>query len=278
MSLGARKTDIVVVKGDKFSLPITLSDSFSSNTYKIVSVDPASRKWTISGNYASLFVSGTVFDVTGNTSLGANRPYTVVSASDSGDNTDIIVSANTSSTITSVNTLSDTFVISSDDFLSFPRGLRFYVSGNTGNSESNKQYDVDFSYVDGSSAYVRTVQDIPQSTDASGSLVIPTIPLDAAPNGKVKPSANKPVDISAYTITSQIRDGDTLQTSFAVTKTDETNGRFEIALTGAQTGAMEVGTQYLWDILIDRGESLNPLRIPSGASGKMKVRDGVTDA
>lgn len=276
MSLGSNKVNIVVVRGDKFTLPIRISDSFSNSTFQIVSVSPASRTITIVGNYASSFTSGTVFSVSGNTNGNTNGTYAVSSSANSGDNTVITVTANLSFSIIAIETLNDTITVSGDQRLFFPNLSSFIMTGNTGNVLANKEYDVDYAYYNGTNTIIRTVQDVPQGATVTGSLIKTTIPSRSSSSGYVRPLFNKEVDITDYTITSQIRtSGGDLVDTFTVTKTSATEGLFELSLTGNQTNALELNSIYEWDVLIDRGDD-DPIRIPEGSDGKLRVRNGVT--
>lgn len=71
-------------------------------------------------------------------------------------------------------------------------------------------------------------------------------------------NAGVPVDITAWTITSQARDdADAVLQSFTVTKTDAANGAFSISATSTQTEAWELGG-YSVDIeFIEGGGEVN---------------------
>lgn len=71
-------------------------------------------------------------------------------------------------------------------------------------------------------------------------------------------NAGVPVNITSWTITSQARDAaDTVLQSFAVTKTDATNGAFTVAATSTQTEAWSLGT-YSMDIeFVESGGEVN---------------------
>lgn len=72
-------------------LPIVYVNPFVFQYYTVVGVSSGTSTWTISGNHAPEFMAGQVLSL-GENSGGGNGNYTVISATNSGANTNIIVS------------------------------------------------------------------------------------------------------------------------------------------------------------------------------------------
>ena len=70
-----------------------------TQNFTIVAVNAGLNTWTVSGNHASVFnitvAPGNALTVSGNTNTPSNTTYTVISATNNGANTDIVVSPGT---------------------------------------------------------------------------------------------------------------------------------------------------------------------------------------
>lgn len=182
----------ITYPGVLIQLPILYIDPFIFAYYNIVGVNPSLSTWTISGNHASEFIVGQPFHVDENVGSG-NGGYTIVSATNSGPNTDLVVnevipvgaSANGTlsinvgsffvqgeygSVIVSASSVSNHFIIDTDQTTIFVPGRQFIVFDTASN---NGTYTVlSSTYNIGLNQTTINVAAVPANQGAAGAVVI----------------------------------------------------------------------------------------------------------
>tara|TARA_B100001939_G_C16623370_1_gene480273 strand:- start:46 stop:387 length:342 start_codon:yes stop_codon:yes gene_type:complete len=87
-------------------------------------------------------------------------------------------------------------------------------------------------------------------------------------------SSNEPLDLSDYTVESQLRKhaGSSTKTDFTTTIVDASDGRIEIGLASSITSSLKPG-RYVYDIVITKTGNSKKTRVIEGSA---LVREGVT--
>jgi hypothetical protein len=271
------KLDLKIVRGDAFEFSITLTDNSENLKFQLLRSSAVNRTLAIQGDYTAAFTAGRLFVIKGNEDEASNTTYEVSSSSYASGTglTTITVAANANDNIASVNAVNNTISITGDVRIKYaPAGI-LYVTGNT-LAAANREYSIRSSTYNGTSTVIETVQDIPASAANDGTIVVPAISPRITNTGYLQPVASVPINISAYTIESDIRtayNGDLL-VSFTVTKSDTVTGKFTLSLTANETGAIPKGIS-VYDILITPSAGL-PYRIPGDGGARINFVDAVT--
>ena len=276
----ASNMDLSIVKGDTFFYTLTLYENLVSRKGKIANINPGAGTVTIRGSKSSDYTIGAVFQITSNTNPSANKLYTVTSVSEASNTTILSVGAPTENPVAACDPSINTFTVASNVRLDYFNGQKFFLTNNTGNVESNKEYTVLSAYLSGNETIIQTVEDVPSGTDATGTLSIPTLPARSANNGSTYIASNRPIDVRGYTITSSIRSGigETPAIHFSVDNTTNgENGEVRLSLTGpAQTSKLDIGKQYYYDILVNPNNGTPAYRLPRPGPGLIRVFGGIT--
>lgn len=113
---------------------------------------------------------------------------------------------------------------------------------------------------------------------ANTAVTVASIPTGATASGNATRAENSPLDLSDYTITSQIRaaastSGELLAT-FTVDDTDAADGVIVLELSAETTAGLSFSRAF-WDVLLVPDSGDPPLRFPSPAGG-VRLAEGVT--